>query len=263
MASSEGTDTTPLASEPITNPTVILDANGIIEVASPLLGEAPSEDKFNLAPIQKPRGYDFFVSPSSSPDGNTVSVELPTAQARSIAKQIGIELVEHNLREEKLRYDVETPWGVDSSATNYSNEYADCQVSVFGISEDIHRLAVGCMNKADYTKLAKEVEPFFRAYSASSASTSGLEVALSTPEIRQSRTKGYQLAELDSLSVVNGVGTSGAKRLFYQLPSGTWRYFLSSQTLLGCTQYDTADLKRAYLGESCIGETGGVTSVSL
>lgn len=256
------TSDAPLAADPTVKHELMLDANGIIETIEPLLAFEPSDDKFNLAPIMRPQGFDFLVSPEKNEDAQTISAELPTPVAQSNAAQLGLELSDRGMTETKLK-GVEKVWSIASSATNYANEFAYCQISVFGVSESTHRLSIGCMNKTDYTKLAKEIEPFYRAYTKLISSQIAGSIAFSKPDIRPSATKGYQLAELDGRSVLNGVGTSGAQELFYRLPSGEWRYFSSAQSLLDCELFDSIDLKKAYLGEKCIGESGGVTSVTL
>lgn len=50
----------------------------------------------------------------------------------------------------------------------------------------------------------------------------------------------------------------GAASLFYRTePDAKWQYFTGTQAILNCSQYDTEDLKKAYLGEPCYDESKG------
>ena len=57
------------------------------------------------------------------------------------------------------------------------------------------------------------------------------------------------------------VGVGGAAGLFYRTsPEAEWRFFTATQAALACDEYDTDDLKRAYLGTYCWDTNNGVDS---
>lgn len=48
------------------------------------------------------------------------------------------------------------------------------------------------------------------------------------------------------------VSVGGAAGLFYRMsPEAEWQYFTATQGMLECNEYNTDDLKKAYLGETC------------
>ncbi len=62
-------------------------------------------------------------------------------------------------------------------------------------------------------------------------------------EIQNSDYESYQRLETN---------TDGATQLFYRTsPEAKWQFFKSTQMILPCSDYNTDDLKRAFMGESC------------
>lgn len=58
------------------------------------------------------------------------------------------------------------------------------------------------------------------------------------------------------------VNVGGAVGLFYRASSESeWQFFAATQGSFPCSEYNTDDLKKAYLGEGCFDETNGVNSV--
>lgn len=59
-------------------------------------------------------------------------------------------------------------------------------------------------------------------------------------------------------------GIIGAVGLWYRVsPDAPWQWFRGTQMVLGCDEYDTDDLKKAYEGEVCINEAGEQSEVRL
>ena len=48
------------------------------------------------------------------------------------------------------------------------------------------------------------------------------------------------------------ISVGGAAGLFYRTsPEAKWQFFTGTQAVLDCSDYNTEDLKKAYLGEPC------------
>ena len=59
-------------------------------------------------------------------------------------------------------------------------------------------------------------------------------------------------------------GIGGAAGLFYRTsPESKWQYFKATQSPLDCSDYDTDDLKKAYLGEECYVDNYNTSTVQL
>ena len=119
---------------------------------------------------------------------------------------------------------------------------------------------VSCANISDYEKNAATVKPFYDAYFKADNNYFD-NMMFTVPTIKDSKTAGYKTAHI-SLAAY-GATVGGFAGLFYQTPDGTWHYFLGSQSELLCTQYNTDDLKKAYLGEMCYDEKDESATVKL
>lgn len=52
------------------------------------------------------------------------------------------------------------------------------------------------------------------------------------------------------------ISVGGARGMFYRTsPDSEWRFFIATQAYLDCADYNTDDLKKAYLGESCYNDS--------
>jgi len=71
---------------------------------------------------------------------------------------------------------------------------------------------------------------------------------LSYPKIAESKTAGYKTAEVGLLAEAQFGGAAG---LFYQTPDGMWHFFKGTQQIIPCGDYNTPDLKKAFLGSQC------------
>lgn len=94
-----------------------------------------------------------------------------------------------------------------------------------------------------YKDAAAKVKPFADVITDLSSST-----ILSVPAVKNSSVSGYQTASINSGNIG---GMSGHADLFYRKTSGSWQYFVGTQSEIGCEKYTTTDLKNAYKGEAC------------
>lgn len=59
-------------------------------------------------------------------------------------------------------------------------------------------------------------------------------------------------------------GILGAAGLWYRVsPEADWKWFRGTQAILSCDEYNTEDLKRAYLGQACLNEANQKDEVRL
>ncbi len=111
-------------------------------------------------------------------------------------------------------------------------------------------ISVSCSTEEEYAKNAKTQQPFYAAILSDAAHSVDTTMLGLPGAIKNSATASYKTTQV-------GVGgsdstlTGGAAGLFYQTPDGTWHFFVGTQSSLSCSQYNTADLKKAYVGEAC------------
>lgn len=152
--------------------------------------------------------------------------------------------------------EVETSTGVSSSynsakatAQYFSSEDIAC--SLRNTPETKHySLQVDCSDKADFSKNSEAVKPFAEAY-ASNKENGDKDILFAKPDIQNSVTENYKNARLSVFGLDNLGNSSTAE--FYQTPDGNWHFFTASekQGKINCSDYDTDELKNAYLGFSC------------
>ena len=70
--------------------------------------------------------------------------------------------------------------------------------------------------------------------------------------------KDSQYAPYQTLRVAIGGGSA----LFYRVsPDAKWQYFAGGQGLLGCDEYNTEDLKKAFVGDICFDDSNNESTV--
>ncbi len=96
-------------------------------------------------------------------------------------------------------------------------------------------------------------------YKQSSADASQ-DVVLGAPNVQESATEGYKNARAD---IVAPESSEPLMAIFYQTPDSTWHFFTATkdQDALGCAEYNTEDLVNAFIGFTCIDETGEASYV--
>ncbi len=139
----------------------------------------------------------------------------------------------------------------------YESKNLVCMIwHVDATSTDIgqHVASIGCADKADYEKAAKELDPFYAAYTAGyTKSTKGL--VLGFPYVEDGA-GGYKHAVLfvEDPSLLDGKQSEG---LFYKASNeNSWRFFINARGVLNCTDYNTDVLKKAFTNLPCY--EGGV-----
>lgn len=196
------------------------------------------------APPFRPKGYNFSVHPSidygfaSSGNKNTVTGDMVYIQKV---------LVDNGLSEKIL----DPGSDVGQFAANYESASIICILTDQKPSDPngIYSTTIGCANISDYLANAAMLRPYFIVY-ASQARTDTSKTLLGTPIYQASRTPGYSIATVAiSGSEYGGVG--GFAGLFYVTPDNSLHYFKGTQNILPCSDYTTADLQKAYLGEQC------------
>lgn len=84
------------------------------------------------------------------------------------------------------------------------------------------------------------------------------ETVLSSPKITNSSYEGYQKAEVGQSDIA---GLGGATALLFKKGTGAWQYFVSTQQILLCNQYNTPELVAAFKGDKCVDDNNQESSV--
>lgn len=171
-------------------------------------------------------GYGFETNPTKDSSYDQTAL---TAVQRSIST-----LIESDKSYKKTT----KAWEID-----YQNESVICSVSI-----DTSPVNFSCANIADYKNLISAVEPYATAYLASDQGKQyGEGVAFGMPTIAQ-KANGYSNAQVSVTNTNSPVG--GFAGLFYA-KDGNWAFWKGTQSILGCTEYNTVDLQHSFEGDVC------------
>ncbi len=198
-----------------------------------------------LAPDYMVTGYDFYAS-ARSKDTMSVVYKKPAAELSATATQAASYLAENGFKKSAQQVkDAYYP------LVKYENDDTFCGINYYSDSaEELQELYVACAAKTSYAPTAKLQKPFYDAYRAANKGSQYLteDSRIGYPKITDSVTAGYKTAEA---AIYGEASPTGAMGLFYQTPDGTWHYFKGTQQMLMCTDFTTAELKKAYAGQKC------------
>lgn len=138
---------------------------------------------------------------------------------------------------------------------DYTREDVQCQIYAEKPADhnSPHYLEVKCLDTTQYDALAKEQEPFYRAYTEAAALGTPL-ILLGKAQINNSASAGYRLAEIQTGTLVeNRFAEAGPIVKYYSGTDGIWRYFTNKTEVLPCaTYYKSPSLTAAYLNMPCL-----------
>jgi hypothetical protein len=221
-----------------------------------------STDSGLSVPI-KVAGYDFYTGIDES-KVTAIKGTVPYADSAVVVAKIAKILKEKGFSEKIVQN------GNDSSMyiADYTQRDVVCQTTItktYNNPTGDHRVDVACANMSDYLDAASLQKPLYTVYpSKESADGSTIEF-VGAPKVVASKTAGYNTAQISMGGVATDgtVGVGGFAGLFYQTPDMKWHFFMGAQNTPQCTDYKTDDLKKAYVGTSCLGADGKEATVTL
>lgn len=240
-----------------TKKTSTLDAKNIlVQIASGYT----NDNEMPLQPV-KVAGYDFYVSTSPTAAAKkSVAYNQSSIETATIAKT----LKELGFAEKIIQT------GIDDTMviTNYTHQDVICRVTVTKTLNNptgAHLVQVGCKDMSHITDNAKSLGPFYTLLPASITDTP-VVMGGDTTKTVASQTAGYATLVLGAGGVEDngeaGIGSSAQH--FYQTPDKTWHFFTSTQQIISCSAFNTADLRKAYTGKVCLDTaTNKETTVAL
>ena len=201
-------------------------------------------------PIKVP-GYDFYTSV-----GNIENISRLKKDVAYNQSSVDINSIDEILAGYDFTKKVIDPGeGYSMSINYYTHKDVVCEVYVtetYNNPTGDHHVTVACADMTDYRSIAEQQKPFFAVYPKVTTGNGEEVLMIGKPDIKSSKTEGYALANLGVGSVASGEFVPGsAAGLFYKTPDGKWHFFKGTQSALLCSEYNTDDLKKAYLGESC------------
>lgn len=247
-----------------------LTAKEVITLVSPSLSGTQNTKSGDQAPILstpavKPSGFDFYTATTSAFDKQVVGVQyaIPANQSTVDVAKVGKTLSDKVFTAKQFTL----PTTDSSTYTVYSHADVVCGIENNAGSNEAadHTVSVTCYDMANYVALANSLKPFATTYTNSASQNSDTTLLMQgKPTIKASKTTGYHTAFVNISSYTDGqIGTGGFGGMFYQTPDNAWHYFLGTQNAVGCDKYNTPDLKKAYLGETCSDATGKESTVAL
>lgn len=253
------TNTLPLVTEPVT---MDVTASSVVNDIKPLLknplitikqhdynGATDQDNRAAYsAPFYKPTGYEFETNPKTyagvASQGQQSTAEADLVAIKSYLDSKGFKHA--NIDTTSLPYVIYTD--------TYYTDAVRCTV------EESHYLTpyltgIGCADTSSYDETAKAIQPL---YVVSKAAGNAYLNFFMLEEMKPSKTPGYTIATVEA-----GDENTGAALLFYQTPDKVWHYFITTQQVVGCSNYNTTDIKKAFLGETCANPDATVTTVKL
>lgn len=218
----------------------------------------PRENEMSIresrrSPIWKAEGYDFYVSYDSGaaldihPNNPTPSsYELPTEESKSVRRDITRTYEAFDLKKTDSRAIV----GGYEATDIYTGKGLVCTVESIESQTSANTAACGLLS--EYKDAAVKAKPLVDTLPRKTDQT-----AVGSLKITDSQTQGYQKA---TLLIGEAYSGGGAAALFYKKGSGQWAFFASTQEIIECSRYNSADLKNAFKGDACydtaaLGET--------
>lgn len=121
-----------------------------------------------------------------------------------------------------------------------------CQVTT-----GVKTLVLACSNGKTYEDLSTKLAPIYTVYTAARpVDKTKQPQALIVARWVASKTQGYNVADVSTTDTL--VGSVPVNHLFYQSPDKSWHYVGETLSTTGCGNFNTPDLKKAFLGEPCM-----------
>ena len=226
------------------------------DVKTVLPNGADNPAKSYSAPVYKPTGYDFSVTA-------TKESGFASYGANDVAKK-DLAQIESTLESHDLVKTVLDPGSdIGIYASRFESDTIVCSVNDQKPYTADYRYSavVGCADKSSYLTNAKALNPYYIVYAAESGNNTG-QVAMGDPVLKASKTDGYSTMTIGISG--SGYGTVGGfAGLFYKTPDDKIHFFRGTQSQIPCTDFNTPDIKKAYLGESCYEDNNEAATVKL
>ncbi len=235
-------DSVSSSDSPTLQQTNTLSAANIISQVKTNVGGTMASLSGATAPRAQVTGYSFYTAPT--PKQNS-QVAFP----RSDTELLGVyKTVQSTLSSFGLT-PVNQTSTAEATATltlDYSSSSVYCELGKAPISGNQYGISVSCAEKKDYTTVAEKIKPLYDLYYAAQTTKPTKDVYLSDFTATSSTIQGYAHAELSITD--NGQNYTA---LFYQTPDKNWHFFKTTQAQLLCSDFNTQELRNAYLGISC------------
>lgn len=216
---------------------------GVLKRVSKKIGGG-SISKDRAAPDYTVPGYDF-AAVGLAQNSSTIMATKPLKDFEKTFSEAQTQLLRQGFKKSSTQVK-DARWGL----VKYENQTILCGLSHnkpdVAAREDV-RLYLSCALKSTYSAVAKTQKPFYVAYRK--AVNNQKFQSLAEPLIEDSRTGGYKLAK----TILYNEGNLGESLgLFYKAPNGEWTFFKDSPYESACSDFNTPDLQKAFVGEVCM-----------
>lgn len=216
------------------------------EIKAEISGQDVTSDA-QFPPAYKPSSYEFYVYPATTyavdRTGSKSVVEDSLASIRDLLNEKGYT---EDIKQAGDDTSMFIAYATGDEVLCYVYDMKPASPSPTDIR---FQTGVSCADKTSYTETAKELKPYVDVYAEKSEEdvSNSLFNSLKT---EKSSVSGYARATL-GVSGANFDSVGGFAALFYQTPDKEWHFFIGTQNIVPCSDYNSIDLKKAYLGESC------------
>ncbi len=239
------------------------DVAGVVtSIRNKLSGTTAATDAVPSVAYKSPAGYWTRIGDTDAAKIEFSVVSYPSRQADvadlALAKKElaakGVKLVTDTgeVKEEEAIY-----------MGHYASDTVACSLTNLGMGDfdtksqkttySSHSMTLSCAKVSDFAQRVAALEPFSKALAAAQDKAAS-DVIYAAPEITKSPIAGYARA---SIAVTGATAFAGGyQALLYQTPDTVWHFFMGTQNDLMCTEFNTADIKKAFAGYPCyVGET--------
>ncbi len=212
---------------------------------------------------------------STKADGNVLSAYQPKGlgfsvkpdKAQSISYKLTLENMPKTYKKTQRLLGLQGLSGrvISSSQTGttpamyYENAFVRCTL-LTAQSGSEHEVQVSCADMSAYVGSVKKVQQFYELYAKENPEKTKI-LGMSGIDIEDSLTTGYKTGET---TIIQDYTTEGAvSALYYQTPDGVWHFFKATQLEILCNEYNTLELKKAFIGKECYEADFAISNVRL
>ena len=235
------------------------DAEGIVErVREAIVGDISDNNEGN-SPLYQAPNASYYVSAAEGTkvygiSSSTITKELNEAQgedATVVLKDNGF--VMDTFYEKESDFPGVSLWYSDKAVCQLvaNGDYATYDATTD--SYETYEFSLRCSDAKEYESAVKEYKPFYAAFLANKEQYHE-GVVFTRLKTTPSESTGYELATISQYTAGHGVG--GYVGFYYQTPDKEWHYFEGRQDVPECSDFNTPDLQKAYLGTDCYDVNG-------
>lgn len=191
------------------------------------------------SPAYKPSGSIYYITMDKSAILGILDISKGALPSSDFSKSVVADI---------SKYLTDNKFTKDASITGTTVDYYSAPTAICSLDRaNAMPITLDCADISDYTASVSAIDPFVKLFTANRALISATDSVFGMPKIKI-LAPGYQTA---IMTVGSYTGIESTIALFYKKDGGDWAYFESTQPMIPCGDFNTAELKAAYKGMKC------------